>query len=77
VQYPDDGFFTMFGPDGEFYVPFLNEENKVRGFALEKDLLIVPIIRGSSASPSLCERLVGIGLVGRKYPLSFLHGATL
>jgi hypothetical protein len=77
VQYPDDGFLTMFGPDGKFYATRLYEEDRVRDFALEKDNLIVPIILGGSASSSFREHLVGIGPVGRKCPLSFLHGATL
>jgi hypothetical protein len=77
VQYPDDRFLTMFGHDGDFYATLLYEVDRVRDFALEKDILMVPIILGGSASPSFSDQLVGIGPVGRNCPLSFLHGATL
>jgi hypothetical protein len=77
VQYPDDGFLTMLGPDGEFYVPPLNEEDRVRDSTLEKDILIIPIVLGGSASTSFRGQLAGIALVGRKCPMSFLHGAPL
>jgi hypothetical protein len=76
AQYPDDGFLTLFGRDGEFYATRLYEEDRVRDAALQKDILIVRVILGGSASPGFREQLAGIGTVGRKCPLSFLHGAT-
>jgi hypothetical protein len=74
VQYPDDGFLAMFGRDGEFDATRLYEEDRVRDFALQKDILLVPIILGGSADSSFRDQLVRIGLVGRKCSLSFLHG---
>jgi hypothetical protein len=68
VQYPDDGFLAIFGRDSEFYTPLLDEEDRVRGFALDKDVLIVLIIRRGSANPCFCELLVGIVLANKVKP---------
>jgi hypothetical protein len=44
---------------------------------LQKDILIVRVILGGSASPGFRDQLAGIVLLGRKCSLGFLHGATL
>jgi hypothetical protein len=74
---PDDGFFAVLGRDDELYATLLNEQDRVRDFTLEKDILIVPVVLGGSTGASLCEQLVGIVLVGPKCRLSFSHGASL
>jgi hypothetical protein len=55
----------------------LYEKARVRDFALEKDILIVPITVGGSANSSFRDQHVRINLVGRKCSLSFCHGRYL
>ena len=75
IQYPHDGFLALLGRDGDLHATLLNEEDRVRDFALDKDILTVLIIGGDSASPNLREELVGIILFGPKCRLRFLQGA--
>jgi hypothetical protein len=53
LQYPDDGILAVLGCNRDLYATLLNEEYRVSESALEKDILIVPII--FRAGPYLCK----------------------
>jgi hypothetical protein len=55
IHYPEHGVLAVLGRDGDLYATLLNEEYEGRHFALNKDMLIVPIILGGSTGFSLRE----------------------
>jgi hypothetical protein len=75
----DHGFLPLLGDDGRFDLAALNVENRIRGFTLPVDNLILPIIGNGSPPVHFSQKYFGIewGLAIADHGSSSFHPTFL